>query len=175
MMRGPGRTSACKRPPIAYARPSLRLSAAPDAQRSASFIWKEDSRHEADGGDDHVVQYRRVHCHAHPESARGAARCRGTAGDASAPDRLAQSWQLPSSGRANAEAFQQGLRDLGYVEGQNLVMEYRYAEGRDERLPELAAELVRLQVEVIVAGGSRATRAAQPATRTIPIVMAGTH
>jgi putative ABC transport system substrate-binding protein len=68
--------------------------------------------------------------------------------------------------------FRQGLRDLGYVEGQNLIIEPRYAEGSDARLRDLAAELVRLQVEVIVAGGSAATRAAQQATRTIPIVMA---
>jgi putative ABC transport system substrate-binding protein len=80
----------------------------------------------------------------------------------------------PLSSRANVEAFQQGLRDLGYVEGQHLAIEYRYAEGKAERLPELAAELVRLQVEVIVAGGSSAIRAAQHATRTIPIVMGGT-
>jgi putative ABC transport system substrate-binding protein len=87
-------------------------------------------------------------------------------------------WLSPSSpawGRANVEAFQQGLRALGYVEGQNLVIESRYAEEREERLPELVAELVRLQVEVIVAVGSSATRAAQPATRTIPIVMAGAN
>jgi len=71
------------------------------------------------------------------------------------------------------EAFRHGLRELGYVEGQNLVIEYRYAEGF-ERLPELAAELVRLQVEVIVASGVPAIRAAQHTTRTIPIVMAGT-
>jgi putative ABC transport system substrate-binding protein len=70
------------------------------------------------------------------------------------------------------EAFRQGLRDLGYVEGQNLVMEYRYMEGRAEQLPDLAAELVRLKVDVIVAGGTAAIRAAQHATRTIPIVMA---
>ena len=69
------------------------------------------------------------------------------------------------------EDFRQGLRDLGYVEGQNLRIEYRYAEGNEERLHDLAAELVRLQVEVIVAGGSAPTRAAQHATRTIPIVM----
>jgi putative tryptophan/tyrosine transport system substrate-binding protein len=69
--------------------------------------------------------------------------------------------------------FRQGLRDLGYVEGQNLIIEPRYAEESDARLRDLAAELVRLQVEVIVAGGSAATRAAQQATRTIPIVMAG--
>jgi putative ABC transport system substrate-binding protein len=68
----------------------------------------------------------------------------------------------------------QALHDLGYVEGHNLTMAYRWAEGKAERLPELAAELVRLPVDVIVAGGSRAIRAAQHATRTIPIVMAGT-
>ena len=55
----------------------------------------------------------------------------------------------------NLEAFRQGLRELGYVEGQNLVIEYRYAEGKHERLPDLAAELVRLQVDVIVAVASR--------------------
>jgi putative ABC transport system substrate-binding protein len=69
------------------------------------------------------------------------------------------------------EAFTQALRDLGWVEGQNLVMESRYAEGRAERLPDLAADLVRLQVEVmVVAGGYQAVRAAQHATRTTPIV-----
>ena len=72
------------------------------------------------------------------------------------------------------EAFRQGLRDLGYVEGQDLVIEERYAEGSQERLPDLAAELVRLQVDVIVAAGAPTIRAAQHATRTIPIVMAGT-
>ena len=70
------------------------------------------------------------------------------------------------------ENFRQGLRDLGYVEGQDLVIEQRYAEGSEERLHDLAAELVRLKVDVIVAGGSPAIRAAQHATRTIPIVMA---
>src|SRR2546422_8077249 len=69
------------------------------------------------------------------------------------------------------EAFRQGLRELGYVEGQNLVIEYRYAEGSEERLRDLAAELVRLQVEVIVVGGAPGIRAAQHATRAIPIVM----
>jgi putative tryptophan/tyrosine transport system substrate-binding protein len=72
------------------------------------------------------------------------------------------------------EAFRQGLYDLGYAEGQNLIIEYRYAEGSQERLRDLAAELVRLKVEVIVAGGASAIRAAQHATRTIPIVMRGT-
>ncbi len=72
-------------------------------------------------------------------------------------------------------AFRQGLRELGYVEGQNFVMEYRVAERKYERLPDLAAELVRLKVDVIVTSGStRAIRAAQRATRTIPIVFVGT-
>jgi putative ABC transport system substrate-binding protein len=70
------------------------------------------------------------------------------------------------------ESIRQGLRDLGYVEGQNLIIEPRYAEGSDDRLRDLAADLVQRQVEVIVAGGSAAIRAAQQATRTIPIVMA---
>jgi putative ABC transport system substrate-binding protein len=70
-------------------------------------------------------------------------------------------------------AFQQGLRDLGYVEGQNLVIEQRYAEGDDERLPALAAELVRLRVEVLVTAFTRAALAAKDATTTIPIVMSG--
>ena len=72
------------------------------------------------------------------------------------------------------EAFRQGLRDLGYVEGQNLVIEDRHAEGNQERLRDLAAELVRLKVDVIVAGGGSGIRAAQRATQTIPIVMAVT-
>jgi putative tryptophan/tyrosine transport system substrate-binding protein len=68
------------------------------------------------------------------------------------------------------EAFQQGLRQLGYIEGRNIVIEYRFAAGREDRLPELAAELVRLNVDVIVASSTPATRAAQDATRTVPIV-----
>jgi len=71
-------------------------------------------------------------------------------------------------------AFRQGLRELGYVEGQNLVIEYRYAERKPERRAEMAAELVRLKVDVIViTASSPMTRAAQRATRTIPIVMLG--
>jgi len=80
----------------------------------------------------------------------------------------------PSVSDARAEALRQGLHDLGYVEGQNLVMEIRYAAGSEERLRDLAAELVQLKVDVIVAPGAAASRAAQHATRTIPIVMAGT-
>ena len=72
------------------------------------------------------------------------------------------------------EVFRQALHELGYVEGQNLVIEYRWEEGQFERLPALAAELVQLPVDVLVpSGGSTAIRAAQNATRTIPIVMVG--
>jgi putative ABC transport system substrate-binding protein len=69
------------------------------------------------------------------------------------------------------ETFRHALRELGYAEGRNLIIEYRWAEGRDERLPELAADLVRLKVEVIVAGGGQPLFSASQATATIPIVM----
>src|SRR5882724_8329241 len=69
------------------------------------------------------------------------------------------------------ETFRQGLRDLGYVEGKNIVIEWRYAEGKLNRLPSLANELVSLKVDVIVSGGPAVTRAAKEATSTIPIVM----
>jgi putative ABC transport system substrate-binding protein len=72
---------------------------------------------------------------------------------------------------ARTEAFRQGLRELGYVERKNIIIEWRYAEGRLDRLPALAAELVRLNVEVIVTSAPPATRAAKEATATIPIVM----
>jgi putative ABC transport system substrate-binding protein len=71
-----------------------------------------------------------------------------------------------------AEAFRQGLRDLGYVEGKNIVIEWRSGEGKEDRLPALAAELVRLKVDVIVTSGPAPTRSAKEATVTIPIVMA---
>jgi putative ABC transport system substrate-binding protein len=70
------------------------------------------------------------------------------------------------------EAFRQGLRDLGYVEGRNVVIEYRGAEGKPERLPALAAELVALKVDVIVVGSTPQALAAKQATRTLPIVFA---
>jgi len=77
-----------------------------------------------------------------------------------------------STNPARTEAFRQGLRQLGYVEGKNIVIEWRYAEGKPDRLPALAAELVRLRVDVIVTGGPVPTRAAKETTSTIPIVMA---
>jgi putative ABC transport system substrate-binding protein len=80
---------------------------------------------------------------------------------------------LSASADSNhSQAFRQGLHELGYVEGQNVVIEARYADGRFERLPELAAQIVRLKVDVIVAAPTSAIRAAQQATRTVPIVMA---
>jgi putative ABC transport system substrate-binding protein len=77
----------------------------------------------------------------------------------------------PFSSPARREAFRQGLRALGYIEGQNIVLEYRYAEGKLDRLPALATELVRLKVDVIVTAGGISTRRAKEATVTIPIVM----
>src|SRR5260370_30946116 len=68
-------------------------------------------------------------------------------------------------------AFRQGLRELGYVEGQTIALEVRWAEGRSERIPELVAELVGLKMDVLVAGSSLAALAANKATRTIPIGM----
>jgi putative ABC transport system substrate-binding protein len=78
----------------------------------------------------------------------------------------------PSVNKHLREAFQQGLRELGWVEGQHFAFESRYAEGKEERFPELAAELVRLQVDVIVASSAPAVQAAKHATSTIRIVMA---
>ncbi|MGH7796336.1 MAG: hypothetical protein ACREQ2_15820 [Candidatus Binatia bacterium] len=80
-----------------------------------------------------------------------------------------QSTKVPRIGFLSGEAariaaFLQGLRELGYVEGKNIVIEYRYAEGKLDRQRELAAELVRLKVDVIVTAGSNATRAAKEAT-----------
>ena len=72
------------------------------------------------------------------------------------------------------EAIRLALRELGYIEGQNIATEYRYAEGKLDRLPELAAELVRLKVDIIVvSGGNGPIQAAKNATKTIPIVMTG--
>jgi len=75
------------------------------------------------------------------------------------------------AGDIHLEAFREGLRDLGYVEGRNITLEYRFAEGQADRLPALVAELVRLPVDVLVVNGTVAIRPAQHATTTIPIVM----
>ena len=77
-----------------------------------------------------------------------------------------------SSSGEREKAFRQGLRELGYVEGQNIVIEWRFADGKPDQVPRNAAELVRLKVDLIVTDGSTDTRAAKAATSTIPIVMA---
>jgi ABC-type uncharacterized transport system substrate-binding protein len=77
----------------------------------------------------------------------------------------------PSAIAARLETFRQGLRELGYVEWKNIVIEHRSAEGKTDRLPELAVELVRLKVDIIFSTGPQSTRAAKEATSTIPIVM----
>ncbi len=84
-------------------------------------------------------------------------------------------WLSPASaadGLPNLEALRAGLRELGYVEGQNITIEARWADGRTERLPQLAAELVRLPVDIICTAGSQASGAAKQATSAIPIVFA---
>jgi putative ABC transport system substrate-binding protein len=78
----------------------------------------------------------------------------------------------PTLNAANLDAFRQRLRELGYVEGRNLIIEYRSSDGRGERFPGLASELIAKGVDLIVAGGSTATKAAKSATGSIPVVMA---
>jgi putative ABC transport system substrate-binding protein len=77
----------------------------------------------------------------------------------------------PDTPRPQVEAFRQGLRDLGYVEGKNILVEYRYAEGKTERIPSLVTELVQLKVDVLVSPTGSAILAAKQATKTIPIIM----
>src|SRR5262245_6945592 len=78
-----------------------------------------------------------------------------------------------TSESTRAEAIRLALRGLGYIEGQNIATEYRYAEGKTDRFPELAAELVSLKVDIILVSGDRGIRAAKNATKTIPLVMTG--
>jgi len=84
--------------------------------------------------------------------------------------RIGFMWSSPVTNPHLPEAFLQGLRDLGYIEGRNLVIEYRYSEGKSERLPALAAELVALKVDVIVAPSTPVALAAKQATKALPIV-----
>ena len=102
----------------------------------------------------------------------------GAAALAQQPKKVPLIGYLSSYDRANestrAETIRLALRDLGYIEGQNIAIEYRYAEGKVDRFPALAAELVRLKVDIIVAaGGDLLVRAAMNATKAIPIVMVG--
>src|SRR5262249_61327473 len=77
----------------------------------------------------------------------------------------------PSFSSSLLDAFRQGLRELGWVEGQNIVIDYRFAEGRLDRLPNLAVELVRLKVDIIVASPTHGVAAAQDRTQTIPLAI----
>jgi putative tryptophan/tyrosine transport system substrate-binding protein len=100
--------------------------------------------------------------------------------DAQQPKKVPRIGYLSSSDpiteSTRSEGIRQALHDLGYVEGQNIAFEYRYAEGKLDRFPELAAELVRLKVDIIVvAGGNTLIRATKNATKTISIVMAGSR
>ena len=92
------------------------------------------------------------------------------------PGKIPRIGFLPASGDANnpgihVNAFQQGLRDLGYIEGKNILIEYRYAEGKVDRIPGLVSELVQLKVNVLVVGSPGAVQEAKRATKTMPIVM----
>jgi putative tryptophan/tyrosine transport system substrate-binding protein len=87
------------------------------------------------------------------------------------PTKLPRLGILGNEDSPSWQGFRQGLRDLGYVEGRNVTMEWRWSEGRADRLPALAIELVQLKVDIIVASGTQAVRAAKEATSTIPIVM----
>src|SRR5437762_9214602 len=94
----------------------------------------------------------------------------GVAQQAGKMYRIGFLWDTPAVWPHALEGFRQGLRDLGWVEGKNIVVEYRWAEGRFERLPGMVDELVRLKVDLIVAPTSIYTGAARRATSTIPIV-----
>ena len=95
--------------------------------------------------------------------------------DAQQPKQLPRVGYLASGSRSSElshiEAFNEGLRERGYTEGQNIIIEYRFAEGKLDRLPALAADLVRSKVDVIVTGGGPTTRAAKDATKSIPTVL----
>jgi ABC-type uncharacterized transport system substrate-binding protein len=100
----------------------------------------------------------------------------GAVARAQQPTKIPRVGFVSGAGDANSpgplgEAFRQGLRDLGYVEGKNILVEYRYAEGKLDRIPSLVAELVQLKVDVLVVDALPAIRAAKQATKTIPIVM----
>ena len=98
----------------------------------------------------------------------------GAAAEESPADRVSIRRAIQLLSPPVSEAIRLALRELGYIEGQNIAIEYRYAEGKRDRLPELAAELVRLKVDIIVVQeGTRRIRAAKNATKTIPIVMTG--
>jgi putative tryptophan/tyrosine transport system substrate-binding protein len=99
----------------------------------------------------------------------------GTADGENSTDRILVTAGDPGNLDSSDKAFRQGLRELGYVEGENILIEYRYLEGKRDRIPSLVAELVQLKVDVLVASTPPAIRAAKKATKTIPIVMVTTN
>ncbi|MGH7771225.1 MAG: ABC transporter substrate binding protein, partial [Candidatus Binatia bacterium] len=102
----------------------------------------------------------------------------GPIAEAQQPAKIPRIGVLLSASRSftstRTDAFLQGLRELGYIEGQNIAIEYRYAEGKQDRLPELAAELVRLKADVIVTATTPAVLAVKKVSGAVPIVFAGT-
>ena len=120
------------------------------------------------GGEHREAQYRQDYPAPRPRMPGGAARRRGAAAEESPPHRVSDVHLPPFA----IEELRQGLRELGYVEGRNLTLEVRSAEGREERLADLAAELVRLPVDLIVAHTTAGVLAAKRATTTLPIVAA---
>jgi hypothetical protein len=130
------------------------------------------------------IAWLRVVCSSHEKSGLGVGvGCRDTACCCSYSRGAAAGESLPigylsntdaATDSARAEGIRLALRELGYIEGQNIAIEYRYAEGKVDRAPELAAELVRLKVDaIVVAGGTPSVQSAMNATKTIPIVMMG--
>ena len=104
----------------------------------------------------------------------GAACCCSHRRGAGAEESPAARRDLPAVSSVSAPfmaVFREGLHDLGYTEGKNIVIEERYADGKEDRLPALAAELVHLKVDIIMVAGGNATLAAKNATKTVPIVM----
>ena len=135
----------------------------------ASLSWAKRCPDAAGG-----YETARVHYAAQRRGSRLAARGPRSAGDASTTHRLAQHWLSHLSPLCPSRHFEIGLRALGYIEGGNVAIEYRWAEGNLARLPELASQLVQQQVEIILAGGSTGAQAAKNATSVIPIIAAGT-
>src|SRR5262245_56333078 len=164
-----GLTSACKRLERAYAHASLRLFPAPDAWRSASMERLAYDRHE-----EMIMWWSTVWCLVTLILNMLVAPLAAAAQPSATVPRIGWLGGGTASIRPYLrDAFRQGLRERGWVEGQNIAIEYRWGEGKVDRLPALAAELVQLKVDVILAGSPLTAQAAQHATTEIPIVMAG--
>src|SRR6266446_4894071 len=152
-------------------------------QFTSCTLWRGDQRHLTTPAAEAKVRAL-FHGHSDPMTTRrefigilaGGFLASPRASEAQQAGKVARLGYLANNPAANShlsEAFLQGLRDLGYVEGRNLVIEYRTAEGKWDRFPALAAELVALKVDVLVAANSLAVLPAKRATRTIPIVFTG--